>query len=112
LLPSFASDHGLKIPHDPREGMPNVLLEAMAAGLPIVSTRAQGVEELLGPLADEQCVDFGDTEAFLDRMRRLAENRQAAVETGRRNRERVAQYFSRAAMLQAYEGVYTSLVTP
>jgi glycosyltransferase involved in cell wall biosynthesis len=112
LVPQILAASELLVLPSRWEGMPNVLLEAMAAGLPIVSTRAQGVEELLGPLADEQCVDFGDTEAFLDRMRRLAENRQAAVETGRRNRERVAQYFSRAAMLQAYEGVYTSLVTP
>jgi len=94
------------------EGMPNVLLEAMAAGLPVVSTRAEGVEELLGPLADEQCAPFGDTEAFLERVRRLIENRQAAVEAGHRNRERVAQYFSRQAMMQAYEELYTSLVTP
>ena len=94
------------------EGMPNVLLEGMAAGLPIVSTRAHGVEELLGPLADEQCADFGDAEAFLSRLRRLAENRQAAAELGRKNRERVERFFSRQAMLQAYEQVYASLVTP
>jgi starch synthase (maltosyl-transferring) len=94
------------------EGMPNALLEGMAAGLPVVSTRAQGVEELLGPLADEQCADFGDAEAFLQRLRRLAENRQAAAELGRKNRERVERHFSKQAMLQAYEDVYASLVTP
>jgi glycosyltransferase involved in cell wall biosynthesis len=94
------------------EGMPNVLLEGMAAGLPLVSTRAQGVEELLGPLADQQCADFGDAEAFLNRLRQLAEDRQAAAELGRKNRERVERFFSRQAMIQAYEQVYTSLVTP
>ena len=92
------------------EGMPNVLLEGMAAGLPVVSTRAQGVEELLGPLAEEQSAGFGDAEAFLARVRRLAGDRQAAVEAGRRNRERVAQFFSRQAMLRAYEELYASLV--
>lgn len=94
------------------EGMPNVLLEGMAAGLAIVSTRAHGVEELLGPLADDQCADFGDAEAFLQRLRRLVGNRQAAAEVGRKNRERVERFFSRQAMLQAYEQVYASLVTP
>jgi glycosyltransferase involved in cell wall biosynthesis len=94
------------------EGMPNVLLEGMAAGLPLVSTRAHGVEELLGPLADRQCADFGDVEAFLSRLRQLAADRQAAAELGRKNRERVERFFSRQAMLQAYEQVYASLVTP
>lgn len=94
------------------EGMPNVLLEAMAAGLPIVTTRVEGVEELLGPLADEQSVTFGDEAAFLDRLRRLAEDRQMAAGLGRQNRERVEQHFSWRAMLRAYEELYTSLATP
>lgn len=94
------------------EGMPNVLLEAMAAALPIVTTQAEGVQELLGPLANEQSVAFGDQEAFLARLRRLAENRQLATALGRQNRERVERNFSRQAMLQAYEDLYASLVTP
>lgn len=94
------------------EGMPNVLLEAMAAGLPIVTTQAEGVQELLGPLADEQSVAFGDQETFLARLRRLAENRQLAAALGRQNRERVERNFSRQAMLQAYEDLYVSLATP
>ena len=91
------------------EGMPNVLLEGMAAGLPVLSTRAHGVEELLGPLADRQCVDFGDVEVFLDRLRRLAADREDSVDLGRRNRDRVERCFSRRAMLQAYEQLYASL---
>ena len=94
------------------EGMPNVLLEAMAAALPVVSTRVQGVEELLGPLAEEQSVAFGDADAFLDRLRRLAGNRQFAAGLGRQNRERVERQFSRQAMLRAYEELYASLATP
>jgi len=91
------------------EGMPNVLLEGMAAGLPVLSTRAHGVEELLGPLGDRQTADFGDGEAYLARLIRLASDRKESVELGRRNRARVEQFFSRRAMLQAYEQLYASL---
>jgi starch synthase (maltosyl-transferring) len=92
--------------------MPNVLLEALAAGLPVVSTRVEGVAELLGPLADEQAVEFGDGDAFLDRARRLVEDRRSGNGVGERNRQRVAACFSRQAMLQAYEALYRSLVAP
>ncbi len=94
------------------EGMPNVLLEAMAVGLPIVSTRAHGVEELLGTVADPQSVAFGDVEGFLCRVWQVAANREFGSELGRQNRERVQRQFSRQAMLRAYEDLYASLVTP
>ncbi len=94
------------------EGMPNVLLEAMAAELPVVSTRVQGVAEVLGPLAEEQSVAFGDADGFLGQLRRLAGDRQLAAGLGRQNRERVERHFSRQAMLRAYEELYTSLATP
>ncbi|MCA8992004.1 MAG: glycosyltransferase [Planctomycetaceae bacterium] len=38
------------------EGMPNVLLQAIAAGVPVVATAVEGVDELLGELAPEALV--------------------------------------------------------
>ena len=46
------------------EGMPNVVLEAMASRLPVVASNVEGVAELLGPDADAQTVAHGDTTAF------------------------------------------------
>ena len=40
------------------EGMPNVVLEAMASRRPVVATDVEGVRELLGPGADLQTVPY------------------------------------------------------
>jgi len=93
------------------EGMPNAVLEAMATGLPVVSTRAAGVVELLGPLWELQTVEVGDASGFADRVLDFAEDPRRAEETGRQNRERVCDHFSLGAMVAAYERLYESLLS-
>jgi starch synthase (maltosyl-transferring) len=93
------------------EGMPNVVLEAMAAGRPVVCTRAHGVEEMLGPAAEQQTAAQGDAEGFVAQVVRLASEPGLAEELGRRNRRRVAERFSVGAMIAAYEQLYVSLVS-
>ena len=64
------------------EGMPNVVLEAMAAGKPVVATRAHGVEDALGELAKEQCVPVGNGHQLAERIIHFAQNPQLACEIG------------------------------
>ena len=45
------------------EGMPNVVLQAMASGLPVLATDVEGVRELLGEGADTQTVSPGNAES-------------------------------------------------
>ena len=53
------------------EGMPNVVLEAMASRLPVVASDVEGVRELLGPNAARQTVAHGDSRAACRGDRRL-----------------------------------------
>jgi glycosyltransferase involved in cell wall biosynthesis len=91
------------------EGMPNVVLEAMASGKAIVATRAEGVAELLGEMADEQLVALGDMPSFHRSIIQFAQNSQLASEAGRRNKARVLKQFSLQAMVQNYERLYARL---
>ena len=50
------------------EGMPNVVLEAMASRLPVVASDVEGVRELLGPDAARQTVRYGDTQMLIDKI--------------------------------------------
>jgi len=63
-----------------RDGIPNVLVEAMACGLPVVSTRAGGVEELVTDGADGLLAPAGDIGAIAARLDELL------LDPGRRHR--------------------------
>jgi starch synthase (maltosyl-transferring) len=95
------------------EGMPNVLLEAMAAARPVVATTAEGVSEILGPLSGHparQLVDSHDVAAFVDSVTRLATDKLLANEVGLANRRRVEQLFTLEYMVQRYCGLYRELL--
>lgn len=93
------------------EGMPNAILEAMAAGKPVVACAVEGVAELLGAEGDAnaQVVPSGDAAAFLEKLVRFVENPQFAVEIGARNRVRAANRFRIEQMVGRYENLYTEL---
>lgn len=66
------------------ESMPYVVLEAIAAGLPIVATRVGGIPEIFGPHADE-LVPPGDPDALAAAMEgTLADPVRAQLDAGAR----------------------------
>jgi len=93
------------------EGMPNVILEAMAGGLPVVASDVEGIAEVLGPLAPEQTVPPLDTGALASHVAGILEHRGAAERLGAANRARVEKHFSLSAVVDAYERLYRSLVS-
>lgn len=91
------------------EGMPNVVLEAMAAGKAVVATRAEGVVELLGEQAEAQTVEMDDVDALAVRIAQLAGDSAQRERLGKLNQTRAASSFSLAAMIQRYACLYDSL---
>jgi glycosyltransferase involved in cell wall biosynthesis len=91
------------------EGMPNVVLEAMAAGKPVVATDVEGVGEALGPAAAQQIVSSRNPDCFAEKLVALLKNRDLAAELGAENRFRAEHFFSLDAMAEAYSRLYRSL---
>ena len=76
-IPSFA------------EGIPVVLMEAMAMEIPCVTTRITGIPELITDGVDGLLVPASNVDALADALARLIDDPQAARTMGRRGRETV-----------------------
>ena len=92
------------------EGMPNVLLEAMAAGRPVVATDVEGVRQVLGSLAPQQVLPSQEGHLLRERITAILGNPQLATRLGQENRSRVEHEYSAQAMVAAYEQLYLTLV--
>ncbi|MCA9179182.1 MAG: glycosyltransferase [Planctomycetales bacterium] len=93
------------------EGMPNVILEAMAAGKPVLASQVDGVAQLLGPeLASSQSAPFGDDQAWRQRLIQLASNAELRQQLGVANRARVEAHFQQHQMIAAYESLFHALL--
>ena len=80
-LPSFA------------EGVPVVLMEARASGLPVLATRIAGIPELVEDGLSGRIVAPGDADAFSDAMIALLDDPAQARALGQAGRARIAQDF-------------------
>jgi glycosyltransferase involved in cell wall biosynthesis len=76
-----------------RDGIPNVVLEAMAMECPVVSTRHSGIPEAVVDGVTGILVEPGDPDALADALGRLLDDAPLGRAMGRRGRERVAQMF-------------------
>lgn len=92
------------------EGLPNVVLEGMAAGLPVAAFAVEGVAELLGPQSALQVAPPGNVHALIETIVHLALNPAEAAELGRENQRRACEQFSWSQMVAGYEALYDELL--
>lgn len=105
VLPSITGTDGDK------EGIPTVLIEAQASGLPVVSTYHAGIPELVldgitGYLVPERNVD-----ALADSICTLLANIEGRKRMGMAGREHVEKEFNIAVQTKKVEQTYDELIT-
>jgi glycosyltransferase involved in cell wall biosynthesis len=93
-----------------RESFPYVVLEAMSAGLPIVSTDVGGVREAIADGRDGMLVAPGDPAALGRAMVTMLDDANLRTRLGVAARDRVAREFTRRAMLADLSDLYTQIL--
>lgn len=90
-----------------REGMPLVLLEAMAMGLPIVATDVEGTQDVVKQSETGILVPLGDTKAFASALDTLIKNPER-YQTMSKTTRRAADEYSWEKVAVKVRGVYAT----
>lgn len=103
-LPSVKSKKG------DQEGIPNVLKEAMACGIPVISTRHAGIPELIASGTNGFLVPEKDSNALAKKIMDLIKNHHQWPEIGQKAREKILKDFNSAKQVQVLEKLYRKVI--
>lgn len=92
------------------EGCSNVIMEAMAAGKPVIATDVGGNAELVVDGETGLLVPPRDPEALAAACRKLLQDPETARMMGARGRQRIVERFSSARMVEQTLGLYAELL--
>lgn len=92
------------------EGLPNAVLEYLAAGLPTVASRVGGNVEIIQEGKTGLLVPPQDASTLASAILRLLREPALAAELGRKGREFVAAEFSFQLMIEKTDQMYTELL--
>jgi glycosyltransferase involved in cell wall biosynthesis len=94
------------------EGLPMSLLEAMACGLPVVSTRVGGIPELVTDGVNGLLIVPGDVEALTRSIILLANEPSLRATLGECARETVRLRYSLETIMPRLQYIYDSMLVP
>jgi starch synthase (maltosyl-transferring) len=92
------------------EGMPNAVLEAMAASRPVIGTTVEGTEDLIVPGQTGWLIPPSDVTTLTQALLEAVDSPERCLRYGEAARRRVEQDFSRERMVAAYEGVWARIL--
>ena len=92
------------------EGLPRSVMEAMGAGLPVVGTDVNGINELVINGETGFLVPPKDPAALADGIEKLVRDPDLRRRMGEAGRLRITREFSLENMVRSYEHVYKELV--
>jgi glycosyltransferase involved in cell wall biosynthesis len=92
------------------EGLSLAMLEAMAAGLPVIATNVGGVSEVLGEDEFGFRVKAGDASVLADKIKTCLADRSRLAQIGAKAAAHVQERYSDRAMTQQVQQIYDSIL--
>jgi len=104
-----ATDISVLCSHPVVETFPLTVLEAMACGLPVISTDVGSVSEIITDRENGILIPSGDTEGLADAILELGSDRYLRQRLGENAREKAAGSFSTEEMVEKYIAVFDDI---
>ena len=92
------------------EGLPNVILEAMAAGVPVVASDIAGNRELVVHAQTGYLVAVGDRAGYARYAQKVLDDAALGKQLGAAGRARIESEFTVEAMVAAHAALYRELL--
>jgi len=109
-IPSILRSLDIAVLTSDSEGLSNAILEAMAAGLPVVATRVGGNIELVDDGKTGFLCPVGSDEAFAIAIAKLLDNADLRSEMGMEARVRALARYKISSVVEQFSHLYTSLL--
>jgi glycosyltransferase involved in cell wall biosynthesis len=109
VAPFFAAFDAMVLP-SANEGTPVTVIEALAAGRPVVATRVGGVPDVVREGEHGFLVEPGDVDALADRLAALARDPELRERLGAAGRERVLPRYAVDRLVDDMDRLYRSLL--
>jgi glycosyltransferase involved in cell wall biosynthesis len=104
-MPGLYAEHDIFVLPSLMEGMPLVLLEAMASGMAVVTTESNGMMDLVEDAHDGLLVIPGDTDSLFGAIRKLCGDARLRRELGQAAQEKMKRYTWKR-MAQTHERIF------
>ncbi|MHA2140413.1 MAG: N-acetyl-alpha-D-glucosaminyl L-malate synthase BshA [Candidatus Thorarchaeota archaeon] len=92
------------------EGMPLVLLEAMSCSLPVITTPAGGIPELVRPNKDGMVTEGFEIDEYAQAILEILDDDSLRVKIGKAGRKRVEESFDADSIVTKYENVFKQVI--
>ncbi|MDZ7859882.1 MAG: glycosyltransferase [Candidatus Krumholzibacteriota bacterium] len=108
-IPEILSATDISVLCSDMEILPLTVLEAMSAGLPVISTDVGSLSEIIRNGRDGVLIDSKDAVSLAGAIEKLADDKGTRLEMGKSARERILERFTKKTMLKQYKKLFKEL---
>lgn len=109
-MPALMADFDLFVMSSHAEGRPNVVVEAVASGLPVISSDLPGVSGLVEAGDNGWLYPIGDARALAEVLVEAMSVRSKLPDMGQRGRERIRLYSSWSTTARYYDHLFETII--